>query len=75
MYSVFLQSAETQAKSRIESEKNEMEQRLTLQLSALNENLATLRSDMAQSDIRVKELEQEEKDLRGQLAGNWQMQT
>ncbi len=64
-----LQTAETQAKASLEDEKNQLEQRFTMQLSALNENLGTLRHDMAQSEVRVQDLESIEKDLRGEIAG------
>ena len=63
------QTAENNAKSSLEDEKNQMEQRFTMQLGALNQNLSTLRTELAHSDGRTQELEQVEKDVRGELAG------
>ncbi|XP_030829452.1 early endosome antigen 1-like [Strongylocentrotus purpuratus] len=59
-------ASETQAKVEAEEERERQEQRYNMQLSALNENLGTLRSDMMQADTRSRELEKTVEDFQGE---------
>lgn len=46
----------------------EKETKLTMQVTALNENLATMKKEWQSSQRRVSELEKQTDDLRGDIA-------
>lgn len=46
----------------------EKETKLTMQVTALNENLATMKKEWQSSQRRVSELEKQADDLRGDIA-------
>ncbi len=57
------------AKESVQKEKEEMQGRYDLQLTALNENLSTLRQDMNTSATRAAELQKATDELRGEKLG------
>lgn len=52
----------------MEKRKEEAETKLTMQVSALNENVATLKREWQSSQRRVSELEKQIDELRGEIA-------
>ena len=64
-----MQANEIEAKVAVEKQKEENEARTELQLTALNENLTTLRSDLVHSQSRLPELEKKCDELRGEKLG------
>ena len=56
------------AREELQKEKEESEVRQGLQLSALNENVATLKREWQGSQRRVAELEKQTDELRGEMA-------
>ena len=66
-----LKGSETQAKVELEEDRERQEERYNMQLSALNENLGTLRNDMMQADTRSREMEKALEDLRGEKHGSY----
>lgn len=52
----------------MEKRKEESEAKLTMQVSALNENVATLKREWQSSQRRVSELEKQTDELRGEIA-------
>lgn len=65
---LFLQASEAKAKEEVEKRKEEAEAKLTMQVSALNENVATLKREWQSSQRRVSELEKQTDELRGEIA-------
>lgn len=63
-----LQALEAKAKEEVEKRKEEAETKLTMQVSALNENVATLKREWQSSQRRVSELEKQTDELRGEIA-------
>lgn len=59
---------EAKAKDEVEKQKDEAEAKLTMQVSALNENVATLKRERQSSQRRVSELEKQTDELRGEIA-------
>lgn len=63
-----IQALEAKAKEEVEKRKEEAEAKLTMQVSALNENVATLKREWQSSQRRVSELEKQTDELRGEIA-------
>lgn len=55
----------------MQREQEETEGRLEMQLTALNENLATLRADLSSSQARQRELEKTCDEVRGEKLGEF----
>ncbi len=53
----------------MEKQKDESEARYELQLTALNENLTTIRADMNTHQTRLLEVEKSNDELRGEKLG------
>ena len=62
-------TAETKAKEALQKQKEESEARYELQMTALNENLTTLRLDMSTNSTRISELDKTIDELRGEKLG------
>lgn len=59
------------ANEKKDREKDENEGRLQLQLSALNENLATLRADLTSREQRLKEAQEACQEAKGHRLGQY----
>ncbi|XP_053575206.1 early endosome antigen 1 [Bombina bombina] len=59
---------ETKERDDQKKKHEENESKLTMQITALNENLATLKKEWQSSQRRVSELEKQTDDLRGEIA-------
>ncbi len=64
-----LQAAAVEARSAMEKQKDESEARNELQMTALNENLTTIRADMNTHQTRLLEVEKSNDELRGEKLG------
>ncbi len=64
-----VQGAETEGRSRLQKEKDDNEARYQIQLTALNENLSTLRTDYSTSQTRLNDMEKVQDDVRGEKLG------
>lgn len=62
------QHAEKQEKEEENRRHEEKEAKLSMQVTALNENLATMKKEWQSSQRRVSELEKQTDDLRGDIA-------
>lgn len=56
------------AKEEVEKQREEAEVKINLQVTALNENVATLKREWQSSQRRVGELEKQTDELRGEIA-------
>uniref|UniRef100_A0A8B9JW77 Early endosome antigen 1 n=1 Tax=Astyanax mexicanus TaxID=7994 RepID=A0A8B9JW77_ASTMX len=59
---------EVKAKEEVDKRREDAEAKLTMQVSALNENVATLKREWQGSQRRVGELEKQTDELRGEIA-------
>lgn len=59
---------EVKAKEEMEKRREEAEAKLSMQVAALNENVATLKREWQGSQRRVGELEKQTDELRGEIA-------
>ena len=66
--SVF-QSKETEARTKIAQERDEAAARSEMQLTALNENLGTLRADYTATQNKTQEVQKLMDELQGQKLG------
>ena len=66
--SASLQETELKSKAELVRHHDEMESRLSMQVMALNENMATLKREWQSSQWRVGELEKQTDELRGEIA-------
>lgn len=67
-YSLPLQASEVKAKEEVEKQREEAEVKMSMQVTALNENVATLKREWQSSQRRVGELEKQTDELRGEIA-------
>ena len=65
----YLKTGEIKAKEELQRLKEEGEARYELQITALNENLTTLRLDMNTNATRMGELDKATDELRGEKLG------
>ena len=65
----YLKTGEIKAKEELQRLKEEGEARYELQITALNENLTTLRLDMNTNATRMSELDKAADELRGEKLG------
>ena len=56
-------------KAKLQQEKDENEARSEMQLSALNENLTTLRGDLTALQVKLQDTEKENDELQGKRLG------
>lgn len=56
------------AKEEVEKQREEAEVKMSMQVTALNENVATLKREWQSSQRRVGELEKQTDELRGEIA-------
>lgn len=68
MNASFQKSAEKQAREEQVKRREEVEAKLGVQVTALNENVATLKREWQGSQRRVGELEKQTDELRGEIA-------
>ncbi len=62
------QASEVKAKEEVEKQREEAEVKMSVQVAALNENVATLKREWQSSQRRVGELEKQTDELRGEIA-------
>lgn len=67
-YYLLSQASEVKAKEEVEKQREEAEVKMSVQVAALNENVATLKREWQSSQRRVGELEKQTDELRGEIA-------